>query len=117
MARSHHACGSEHATDAQFQATHWSLVLQAGKPSHPGGYEALSQLCQTYWFPLYAFIRREGMDSHRAKDLSQGFFLHLLQGKLIKQARREKGRFRSFLLTCLTNFIKDQWRKQSAAKR
>jgi DNA-directed RNA polymerase specialized sigma24 family protein len=117
MARRDQAGGSQHATHAQFQSTHWSLVLQAGKTSHPGGYDALSKLCQTYWFPLYAFIRREGTDSHRAKDLTQGFFLHLLQGKLIKQAKREKGRFRSFLLTCLTNFKKDEWRKEKAAKR
>jgi DNA-directed RNA polymerase specialized sigma24 family protein len=53
---------------------------------------------------LYAFIRREGIDSPQAKDLTQSFFLHLLQSNLIKQAEREKGRFRSFLLTCLTNF-------------
>jgi len=104
-------------THAQFQPTHWSLVLQAGDTSVPQAQDALGKLCQTYWFPLYAFIRREGIDSHQAKDLTQGFFLHLLESKLLKQAERERGRFRSFLLTCLENFMRDQWRREKAAKR
>jgi len=104
-------------TYAQFQATHWSLVVQAGDTALPQAQDALSKLCQAYWFPLYAFIRREGIDSHQAKDLTQGFFLHLLESKLIKHAERERGRFRSFLLTCLQNFMEDERRRQKAAKR
>jgi RNA polymerase sigma factor (sigma-70 family) len=108
---------AQRGTQAQFQATHWSLVLQAGNTSLPQAADALSKLCQVYWFPLYAFIRREGIDSHQAKDLTQGFFLHLLESKLIKRAASERGRFRSFLLTCLRNFMKDEWRKEKALKR
>lgn len=104
-------------THAQFQSTHWSLVLQAGDTALPQAQDALAKLCQSYWFPLYAFVRRKGNDSHQAKDLTQGFFLHLLESKLIKQAEREKGRFRTFLLTSLENFINDEWRRQKAAKR
>src|SRR5262245_26795931 len=110
MAQSDQKPSIEQGTHAQFQSTHWSLVLQARDTALPQAQDALGKLCQTYWFPLYAFIRREGIDSHQAKDLTQGFFLHLLESKLIKQAEREKGRFRSFLLTCLTNFMKDEWR-------
>src|SRR6266436_5721868 len=107
----------QQGTQAQFQVTRWSLILQASDTALPQAQEALGKLCQTYWFPLYAFIRREGIDSHQAKDLTQGFFLHLLKSKLIKQAERERGRFRSFLLTCLQNFMEDERRRQKAAKR
>jgi DNA-directed RNA polymerase specialized sigma24 family protein len=104
-------------TSAQFQATHWSLVLQAADGSAPGGEEALNRFCQTYWFPIYAFIRGQGTDCHQAKDLTQGFFAHLLQKDILKQVGPGRGRFRSFLLACLTNFTKDQWRKEGALKR
>jgi|WetSurMetagenome_2_1015567.scaffolds.fasta_scaffold339480_1 RNA polymerase sigma factor (sigma-70 family) len=106
-------------THARFPSqTHWTTLIQpAADPSSPKAQEALNQLCQTYWFPIYAFIRSERIDSHHAKDLTQGFFIHLLEKNLIGQVARDEGRFRSFLLACLRNFMKDEWRKENAQKR
>jgi RNA polymerase sigma-70 factor (ECF subfamily) len=106
-------------TRARFPSqTQWTALIQpAADASSPEAQAALNQLCQAYWFPVYAFLRSQRMDSHQAKDLTQGFFLHLLEGRLIQQASRAKGRFRTFLLECLQNFMKDQWRKGHALKR
>ncbi len=111
--------GSGDGTHARFPSqTHWTTLIQpAADPSSPKAQEALNQLCQTYWFPIYAFIRSERIDSHRAKDLTQGFFVHLLETNLIGQVTRDQGRFRSFLLACVRNFMKDEWRKENALKR
>lgn len=106
-------------TQARFPSqTHWTTLIQpAADPSSPKAKEALNRLCQTYWFPIYAFIRSERIDSHHAKDLTQGFFVHLLEKNLIGQATRDQGRFRSFLLACVRNFMKDEWRRENALKR
>jgi len=106
-------------THARFPSqTHWTTLIQpAADPSSPKAREALNQLCQTYWFPIYAFIRSERIESHHAKDLTQGFFVHLLEKNLIGQAARNQGRFRSFLLACLCNFMKDEWRRENTLKR
>jgi RNA polymerase sigma factor (sigma-70 family) len=106
-------------THARFPSqTHWTTLIQpAADPSSPKAKEALNQLCQTYWFPVYAFIRSERIDSHHAKDLTQGFFVHLLENNLIGQVARDQGRFRSFLLACVRNFMNDEWRKENALKR
>jgi RNA polymerase sigma factor (sigma-70 family) len=106
-------------THARFPSqTQWTALIQpAADHSSPEAQAALNQLCQNYWFPVYAFIRSERIDSHRAKDLTQGFFVHLLAGNLIRQANREKGRFRTFLLACLRHFLHDQWRQENAIKR
>jgi len=105
-------------THARFPSqTHWTLIVTAGDSSSPEAKEALEHLCRIYWPPLYAFIRLQGNDRDHAKDLTQGFFFHLLKGNLIKQADRKKGRFRTFLLGCLKNFMADQRRYQVAGRR
>ena len=101
----------------QFEPTHWTVVLAAARRDLPGGREALEKLCSSYWFPLYAFVRRQGIATHNAEDLVQGFFEHLLIKNLVAQARPEDGRFRTFLLRCLKNFMKDDWRRMTAKKR
>jgi RNA polymerase sigma factor (sigma-70 family) len=100
-------------THARFPSqTHWTLIAAVGDSSSPEAQAALNQLCQTYWFPIYAFIRREGNDSHKAKDLTQSFFVHLLRKNLIQKSDREKGRFRSFLCAALKNFLIDDIRAE-----
>lgn len=79
--------------------------------------EALAELCQRCWFPIYAFVRRSGAGAQDAEDLTQGFFHHLLTHDLMAQARREKGRFRSFLLACLKHYMANEWQKKSAQRR
>ena len=105
------------ATGEQFPQTAWSLVLLAGQSPSPQSSEALATLCRAYWYPLYAFVRRQGHSPHDAEDLTQGFFAHLLEQHRLGQARREKGRFRSFLLAALRNFLSDQRDKATAQKR
>ena len=100
-----------------FTTTHWSVVLEAGRIESPRAKAALEKLCQRYWYPLYAFIRRRGHDPHEAKDLTQSFFVHLLTHEALTGLDRSKGLFRSFLLTVLTHFLNDEWDRQQAAKR
>jgi RNA polymerase sigma factor (sigma-70 family) len=100
-----------------FTTTNWSVVLEAGQIDSPRAKAALEKLCQRYWYPLYAFIRRRGHDPHEAKDLTQSFFVHLLTHEALTGLDRNKGLFRSFLLTVLTHFLNDEWDRQQAAKR
>lgn len=100
-----------------FTTTHWSLVLAAGEAGGPGSEQALERLCGSYWYPLYAFIRRQGNDEETAKDLTQGFFARVLEKQYLTQVQREKGRFRSFLLASLKHFLADEWDKSQAQKR
>jgi len=100
-----------------FATTHWSVVLAAGGTTSPGSAAALEQLCRTYWYPIYAFVRREGHDEESAKDLAQGFFAKFLEKQIAAQARRERGKFRSFLLTSLKHFLSDERDKAQAQKR
>jgi RNA polymerase sigma-70 factor (ECF subfamily) len=102
---------------AQFPPTLWSVVLLAGQNPSPQSEQALATLCRTYWYPLYAFIRRQGHNPHDAQDLTQGFFVHLLEHHRLGQVRREKGKFRSFLLASLRNFLADQRDKAQTQKR
>ena len=104
-------------TQARFDQTHWSIVLPAANQHEPGAQEALEHLCKTYWPPLYAFLRRQGQSPENAKDLTQGFFAHLLRGDRLRRVRPEKGKFRSFLLTCLNNYVQNERHKQNAEKR
>src|ERR1051325_11033196 len=83
-----------------FRTTHWSLVLAAVNVDSPKAREALEQLCQDYWYPIYAFIRRKGYDVEKARDLTQELFARLIGKDYLKTADREKGRFRTFLLAC-----------------
>src|SRR4051812_13502678 len=91
---------------ASFVTTHWSVVLEAGRPSSPGAAESLEKLCSAYWYPLYAHVRRRGHDAEAARDLTQGFFAELLSRQSIGSADPNRGRFRTFLLTALDNFVR-----------
>jgi RNA polymerase sigma factor (sigma-70 family) len=105
------------STAATFATTHWSVVLAAGQSADAQASEALEQLCRTYWYPLYAFVRRQGRSPEDAQDLTQGFFAHLLRKDFLSGVGPEKGRFRSFLLACLKHFLADEWEKARTAKR
>ena len=100
-----------------FATTHWSVVLAAkqGDPSEAAA--ALEKLCRTYWYPLYAFLRREGRSPHDAQDLTQEFFARLLQRSFLENVGPQKGKFRSFLLAALKHFLSDEWDKARAEKR
>ncbi len=109
---------SLHTSKARFAATRWSLVLAAA--DHRAGTasrRALEELMQAYWFPLYAFVRRQGNNPQQAEDLTQGFFAHLLENEGLTTVERSKGKFRSFLLAALKNFVADQRDKARAKKR
>ena len=97
--------------------THWSLVLSAQDKISPRTAEALESLCRTYWYPLYAFARRTGYSPADAEDLTQGFFARLLEKDYLKSAAREKGRFRTFLLTAFKRFLANQWDREHTLKR
>ena len=101
----------------RFATTHWSVVRAAGKSSSTQQREALEALCQSYWFPLYAFLRRRGYDSHQAEDLTQAFFGHLLEKKDLETADPKYGKFRSFLLVRLKGFLSDERDRAAALKR
>jgi len=100
-----------------FATTHWSMVVAAGHSSLPGAREALEKLCRGYWYPLYAFIRRQNYTPHDAQDLTQAFFASLLENRGLRVADPERGRFRSFLLTRLKHFLSDERKKVNAQKR
>jgi RNA polymerase sigma-70 factor (ECF subfamily) len=93
------------------------VVLAAGHDDRPGAQEALEQLCRTYWFPLYAYVRRQGCGPEDAQDLTQAFFAHFLHKDHLGRANRERGRFRTFLLTSLQNFLRHEWERARAEKR
>ena len=101
----------------RFATTHWSVVLQAGQPGAPGYQQALETLCRGYWFPLYAYLRRHGYDSHQAEDYTQAFFCRVLEKQVLRLADSKRGRFRSFLLATLKNFLADERDRARAQKR
>ena len=100
-----------------FATTHWTMVMQAGRSDSTRAHAALDKLCQTYWYPLYAYVRRRGHSAHDAQDLTQAFFEKLLERKWVSDADRERGRFRTFLLTAISRFLSDEWDKIRAKKR
>ena len=100
-----------------FVTTHWSVVLTAGRHDTSRANDALSKLCQVYWYPLYAYIRRRGYSPHDAEDLTQAFLAQLLERNSLADVRREKGKFRSFLLASLNHFLASEWDRASAKKR
>jgi len=110
-------------TKARFATTSWSLVVTAGRSGKDSGDwsasgdQALTELCGAYWYPVYAYLRRKGMDGSSAEELTQAFFTELLEKKLVSKADQNRGRFRTFLLTSLENFAKNLWRKENAVKR
>jgi len=102
----------------EFRTTHWSIVLAARNEGCPqAAHEALARLCRIYWYPIYAFIRRRGYDPHEAQDLTQDFFVHVLEDEILKSVDPVKGKFRSFLLVSVKNFLAKAWNRQQAAKR
>jgi len=101
----------------RFATTHWSMVLAAGRSSSPRHEPALSTLCQTYWFPLYAYLRRHGHDAHEAADHTQAFFAQMLDKDYLKKVKPKGGKFRSFLLTALKHFVANERARAAAKKR
>src|SRR5262245_23484016 len=112
---------SEKETTAEqserFTATHWSVVLEARDHASPQAAEALERLCRIYWYPLYAYVRRQGKAPHDAQDLTQEFFARLLAGNFLQSVQRHKGKFRSFLLAAMNHFLADERDRAHAAKR
>ena len=100
-----------------FRTTHWSVVLTARDLDSAGGERAMAALCQEYWYPVYAFIRRKGKGPHDAEDLAQGFFGRLIEKEFLQNVDREKGRFRTFLLTAVQRFLCNEWERAQAQKR
>lgn len=100
-----------------FATTQWSAVLAAGEDSSPTSRRALEQLCATYWYPFYAYVRRQGHSFADAQDLTQEFFARLLDRKYLRLADRNRGRFRTFLLTSLKHFLINEWSKVNREKR
>ena len=101
----------------QFTETHWSVVLHAGNSDAPGAAAALENLCRSYWYPVYAWIRSRGHGPEEAKDLTQEFLAGLLRKDSLSQVAPEKGRFRTWLIRCIQYFLADQRSAGSAAKR
>ncbi len=100
-----------------FATTHWSVVLAAREGSVSDAQAALEKLCRTYWFPLYVFARRQGNSPEDAQDLTQDFFLRLLEKNCLVKADPERGRFRTFLLQSLKNFLVNEWKRAGRLKR
>lgn len=100
-----------------FATTHWSVVLAAGQKDSPQAAEALDKLCRTYWYPLYAYVRRRGYGPADAQDFTQEFFAHLLRKNYPAQADQAIGKFRSFLLLRLNHFLADKYDRAHTQKR
>ena len=105
------------AVPRYFQTTHWSVVRQAVGSDDSLARKALAALCDAYWYPLYAYIRRSGKTPHDAEDLTQGFFAHLLDHQILAAADPDKGKLRTFLLACTRNYLADQRDRAMAQKR
>ena len=101
----------------RFATTQWTLVLAAGRTDGSGAAEALASLCRTYWYPVYAFVRRKGHDPDAAQDLTQAFFARLIEKHALGHADPNRGRFRSFLLTAVQNFLANEHARSQAQKR
>jgi RNA polymerase sigma-70 factor (ECF subfamily) len=103
--------------DTPFLTTRWSIVAAAGRVGTPEARAALSELCETYWYPLYAYVRRRGHAQEDAHDLTQAFFARVLEKNVVIAADPARGRFRAFLLGSLKNFLANEWDKERAQKR
>jgi RNA polymerase sigma factor (sigma-70 family) len=101
----------------RFLTTQWSVVLAAGDASSKDSAEALATLCELYWYPLYAFVRRRGHDANAAQDLTQAFFARVIEKAYLRDATPTRGRFRSFLLGSLKHFLANEWDHARALKR
>ena len=100
-----------------FHTTHWTVILEARNDKGTESRNALANLCATYWYPLYAFIRRQGTASHEAEDLTQEFFSQFLQRNGLANVHPAAGKFRSFLLACLKNFLANERERARAQRR
>ena len=107
----------DRAKNAEFNTTHWSVVLRATQEDGSQSQVALESLCRSYWYPLYAYVRRKGYSPPDAQDLTQDFFARLLEKNYVKLAARERGKFRSFLLKSLNHFLINDWVRNRAQKR
>ncbi|MFH1715888.1 MAG: hypothetical protein ABIF19_00935 [Planctomycetota bacterium] len=105
------------AGDGRFTTTHWSVVMAAGQPESTRYRQALESLCRTYWFPLYAYLRRQGHNADQAEDHVQAFFAGLLEKRGLRLADPKRGRFRSFLLASLKHFLANERARAGARKR
>jgi len=108
---------SSNSRDGRFPTTQWKLVLLAGEESSDDSQQALATLCRSYWYPLYAFVRRQGYAPEEAQDLTQGFFTRLLEKHYLRDYKRERGRFRSFLLASLKHYLANERDWHRAQKR
>lgn len=102
---------------ARFATTQWSVVLTARDGSAPEARAALAELCEAYWYPIYAFVQTSGFDPEDAKDVTQAFFARLLETDFLDNVRPEAGRFRSFLLASVKHFMANEWDRRKAQKR
>src|SRR6202171_4995509 len=102
---------------SQFPTTRWTLVVAPAEPQRKEARSALVSLCEGYWYPLYAYVRRRGYPADQAQDLTQEFFIRVLEGRYLDRADPEKGRFRSFILTSLKFFVSDEEDRRRAHKR
>jgi len=100
-----------------FATTQWTVVLASAESQAPGASAALTHLCQTYWKPLFGYVRQRGYPVHEAQDLVQDFFVYLLEKRVLAHADRTRGRFRTFLLTCLQNFLTSAYRHANTQRR
>jgi RNA polymerase sigma factor (sigma-70 family) len=105
------------APQRRFASTHWSLVKAAADVGTESGKQALDRLFRLYWYPLYLFLRRQGLTEKDAEDLLQGFFVQAMEKGLFEAADPKKGRFRTYLLTCLKNYLANHYRAQNTIKR
>lgn len=105
------------APDDIFVTTHWSVVLAAGQLHSEQSDQALAALCQTYWLPLYTYVRRRGCSPHDAEDLTQEFFARILARNDVATVSPERGKFRAYLLAAINHFLCDEWDKARAQKR
>ncbi len=102
---------------SDFPTTRWTLVVAAADPQRKEAHAALASLCENYWYPLYAYVRRRGYLPEQAQDLTQEFFIRLLEGRYLDRANPDKGRFRAFILTSLKFFLADEGDRERAQKR
>lgn len=100
-----------------FCTTHWSVVLRLGQGNAAEADQALANLCENYWYPLYAYVRGRGHEVAEAEDLVQGFFERMLERRFLTEADAARGRFRSFLLGCLNHYLANEWRRGQRMKR
>jgi len=105
------------AQSGRFATTHWSVVIAAGRRQTPESDTALGTLCEIYWYPLYVYVRRQGHQPAEAQDLTQEFFARVLEKHYLQAADRERGRFRTFLLTAMKRFLQNERKRAAAQKR